>query len=121
MQAYLEPVFNYAKATPDEILERAGTLESMISYSGKLVADANYRRDQFLSGAISETIKEALNIGGWPALVTNKKIDAMAIDYNYVCKWADRVNRSATHCHQFCITAISKIKEEMKMNNQRNY
>ena len=115
MQGYLELPFD-----PDSggqlVVERALELEQIIARSGKLVADAGYHLDNFLGGEIVRTIKEALNESKWPPSITSKKIDAMARDYNFVCKWADRVNRTSTHSHQFCITLISKLKEEMKMN-----
>jgi hypothetical protein len=119
MQDFLEQPFD--ADNPEAIVDRANYLEQIMARSGKLIADAEYHRDTFLSGEITATIKEALNIAKWPVSITAKKIDAMARDYNYTCKWAERVNRTATHCHQFCITLISKAKAEMQMNGMRNY
>jgi hypothetical protein len=119
MQNFLELPFD--GDNPELTVERANYLEQIMARSGKLVADAEYHRDTFLSSEITKVIKEALNEAKWPASITSKKIDAMAKDYNYCCKWSERVNRTATHAHQFCITLISKMKAEMQMNGTRNY
>jgi hypothetical protein len=117
MQTFLELPFD--DSNPQSIVDRANYLEQIMARSGKLLADSEYHRDAFLSGTITATIKEALNEAKWPTAIINKKVDAMCMDYTYLCKWSDRVNRAATHSHQFCITLISKMKAEMQM--VRNY
>jgi hypothetical protein len=117
MQTFLELPFDDSNG--QSIVDRANNLEQIIARSGKLCADAGYHRDDFMSGTITATIKEALNEAKWPTTVITKKVEAMCRDYNYMVKWSERVNRSATHAHQFCITLISKMKAEMQLS--RNY
>jgi len=101
---------------PDACVSRAQTLENYMARTGKLLADVGYHRDTFENSAITDTIKDALSDGGWPAKVITDKIRALAKEYNIVMTWAERLNRTCTHSHQFMITMVSKHKEEMKMN-----
>ena len=114
MQTYLEA--HYEIDNPQACVNRALDIGVYMARSGKLLADAEYHRDGFLNGAIADTIKAALEDGGWPAKVIQDKISALAKDYNIVCKWAERVNRTCTHQNSTLITVLSKHKEEMKMN-----
>jgi hypothetical protein len=113
MQAILEQDFH--ADVSEAVVDRAKWLEYAMTRTGKLLADAQYHRDKFVNDAMTAVVKEALKTGGWSASTINKKIDALAADHNHVQVWAERLNRSATHAHQFCITLISKQKEEMRM------
>lgn len=95
------------------IVNRSEELERIMALSGKLCADAKYHKDKFTNSAIMDTLKEALTQTGWSVSLINKKIESIAMDYNYIEKWADRINRTATHQLDFSRTLLSKIKAEM--------
>lgn len=110
IQEFLEA--EYPVDIPGAVIDRATQLEYFMSHSGKLFADAKYYRDKFLNDVIISTVKEALAVGGLSASVINKKIDALAMDYNYIVNWAERTNRSCTHQLDFARSIISKHKAE---------
>jgi hypothetical protein len=121
MQEYLEAQFE-GQDNPEYVTERALWLEAMMARSGKLLADAEYHRDKFLSSEILSIIESIVKGTNTPASTVNKLVDSIAKDYNHSVKWAERVNRTCTHSHQFCITLLSKLKEEAKMAGfSKNY
>jgi hypothetical protein len=99
-----------------DVVDRAKALEYYMARSGKMLADAEYHRDKFMSSEILKIIEDIVKGTNTPASTVNKLVDSIAKDYNYLVKWVDRLNRSCTHSHQFCITLISKMKAEMQMN-----
>lgn len=119
MQSFLEQT--YAAEEGSEVVERMQMAEHYMSLSGKLFADAKYYRDRYVDTAIMDTVKEALKQGNWSTSVINKKIDAMSMDLNYLVNWAERTNRSCTHCIELCRTLISKQKAEMHNFRQTDY
>lgn len=112
IQDFLEK--EYPVDLPNAVVERAVLIEYYMSHSGKLFADAKYYRDKFLNSAIIDTVKEALQLGAFNASVINKKIDAIAMDYNYLVNWAERTNRACTHQLDFARSIISKHKTEYR-------
>lgn len=112
IQDYLQT--SYASDEPNEVVDRAQMIEYYMTVSGKLLADGKYHKDKFTNSAIMGTLKEALTGNGWSATVINKKIEALAMDYNYLVNWAERTNRTCTHQLDFCRTLISKHKAEMQ-------
>jgi hypothetical protein len=99
----------------EAVVRRSETLEIIMSKSGKLCADAKYHKDKRTNDAIMETLKESLLQGGYSPSLINKKVDALCMDYNYIEKWADRVNRTATHQLDFSRSTISKYKSEINL------
>jgi len=110
IQDFLEK--EYPVDEPAAVVERAVMVEYYMSHSGKLFADAKYHRDKFLNSAIIDTVRDALKQGSFNASVINKKIDAVAMDYNYLVNWAERSNRACTHQLDFARSIISKHKTE---------
>lgn len=96
-----------------EIIARGNDLSAYIARTGKMVADSEYHRDVLLQSSSMALLKE-VGKKYVPATTINKLIDAACKDANYLCKWTDRLNRTATHQLDWCRTMISKIKEEMK-------
>jgi hypothetical protein len=108
MQNFLE--MEYDTSNDEQVVTRAQKLEHVVARSGKLCADARYHRDVMTNTAIMDTLKESLAQGGYSPSLINKKVDALCMDYNYVEKWAERVNRSSTHQLEFSRTIISRNK-----------
>ena len=99
----------------EAVVRRSEVLEIIMSQSGKLCADARYHRDKRTNDAIMETLKESLAQGGYSPSLINKKVDALCMDFNYIEKWADRVNRTATHQLDFSRSIVSKYKSEINL------
>jgi hypothetical protein len=112
MQTFIEAA--YSTDNGAAITNRAEELERIMALSGKLCADAKYHKDTFTNSAIMDTLKESLNQNGWSISLINKKVESLAKDYNYIEKWADRINRTATHQLDFSRTLLSKIKAELQ-------
>jgi len=115
IQSFLEA--DYPIDEPAACEAKGKDLEVYMARSGKMLADAKYWQDQFVNSAISETVKEALMAQKmWSISLVNKKVDALAKDYNYLVNWCDRINRTCTHQLDFIRTMLSKHKAEMQMN-----
>lgn len=110
MQSFTEAP--YSTDDGAAITNRAEELERIMAHSGKLCADAKFHKDKFTNSAIMDTLKESLNQNGWSTSLINKKVESLAMEFNYIEKWADRINRTATHQLDFSRTLLSKIKAE---------
>lgn len=119
IQDYLEAEYN--ADVPAACEARGNDLEQYMARSGKMLADAKYWQDQFVNSAIMDTIKEALQQQKvWSVSLINKKVEALAKDYNYLVTWCDRINRTATHQLDFIRTLISKHKAEIQASGWGN-
>lgn len=115
IQSFLEA--DYPIDEPAACEAKGKDLEVYMARSGKMLADAKFWKDQFVNSAISETVKEALMAQKmWSISLVNKKVDALAKDYNYLVNWCDRINRTCTHQLDFIRTVLSKHKAEMQMS-----
>lgn len=114
IQPFIEAEYN-ADVT-DEVIARANTLEAYMALTGKMTADSKYRYNEVLSSVFIEAVKEG-NKSRMQTSTLNKYIDTLCRDYQHLVDWSDRINRTITHELDFARTIISKIKEEMKMNN----
>lgn len=114
IQSFLEA--DYPLDQPAACEAKGKDLEVYMARSGKMLADAKYWQDQFINGSISETIQEALKDQDlWSVTLINKKVSALAKDYNYLVNWCERINRTCTHQLDFVRTLLSKHKEEMRL------
>jgi|LakMenEpi03Aug12_release.lakeMendotaPanAssembly.Ray.scaffolds.fasta_scaffold483563_2 hypothetical protein len=113
MQKFLE--MEYDTSNDEMVLTRAQKLEHIVARSGKLCADARYHRDVMTSTAIMDTLKESLAQGGYSPSLINKKVDSLCMDFNYIEKWAERVNRTSTHQLEFSRTVISNNKAKRSL------
>lgn len=115
MQPFIEA--HYDADNPTAVVDRANILESYMALSGKMLADAKYRLSEVMNSVFVKSVKEAVNSGMSPSL-TNKYIDSVCRDYQYLVDWCDRINRSCTHQLEFARTIISKLKAEMQMSGR---
>ncbi|HEX7906207.1 MAG TPA: hypothetical protein VF487_20175 [Chitinophagaceae bacterium] len=115
IQSFLEA--DYPIDEPAACEAKGKELEVYMARSGKMLADAKYWQDQFVNSAITETVREALLAQKvWSISLVNKKVDALAKEYNYLVNWCDRINRTCTHQLDFIRTMLSKHKAEMQMS-----
>lgn len=115
IQAFIEA--HYEADNPSAVVDRANVLESYMALSGKMLADAKYRLNEVMHGTFIKSVQEAGRVNMSVSL-TNKYIDSVCKDYQYLVDWCDRINRSCTHQLEFSRTIISKLKAEIQMLNR---
>lgn len=115
MQTFIEAHYN--ADNPAVVVDRANVIESYMALSGKMLADAKYRLNEVLHGTFIKSIREA-SVVNMSVSLTNKYIDVVCKDYQYLVDWCDRINRSCTHQLEFSRTILSKLKAEMQMANR---
>lgn len=111
MQKYLE---ENPGSEPNELIDRTEKLNILIAQSGKMLADAEWYRDEIVNSAIMKSIKDSME-EKLSATVLNQYIKTSARDYNFLVKWIDRINATATHQIDSIRTIISFRKAEMIM------
>lgn len=109
MQKYLE---EQVGSEPNELIDRTEKLNILIAQSGKMLADAEWYRDEVINSAIMKSIKDSME-EKLSATVLNQYIKTAARDYNFLVKWIDRINATATHQIDSIRTIISFRKAEM--------
>jgi hypothetical protein len=108
---------------PNSIVEYGNKVSSIISRTGKMVADSKWH---FKNSSREEVLTIINEYCGKNVAKEVQKLlaDTVLKDIQYIVDWADRVNRTATHKLEWCRTVVSKLKEEMKyvsgVNNVRN-
>lgn len=110
IQAFIEA--HYEADNPQQVTDRAVTLEAYMALSGKLLADAEHHYQTVVESAIMEALKKAIETKLSPSTL-NKYVEAAARDYKYLVTWCERVNKSCTHQLDMARTMISKLKSEM--------
>lgn len=123
--ATLEEIINELKIIQSEIeielsediqqaIDRGNYCSAMMARTGKLMADAKIHKDRKLNSEVISNMKKIVSL---PASTSNKFVDALCYDENYIVNWCERVNRSCTHQVDWCRTLISKAKAEMQAFN----
>ncbi|MFV0586896.1 hypothetical protein [Bacteroides reticulotermitis] len=100
---------------PEEALQRGNDLASHVARTGKLLADAKFHLNQARSSEVMETLRETAKNAKATAKAVNALIDSLCREEQYLVDWSERANRTATHQLSWCVTVISKAKEEMKL------
>lgn len=100
---------------PEEALQRGNDLASHVARTGKLLADAKYHLNQARSSEVMETLRETAKNAKATAKAVNALVDSLCREEQYLVDWCERANRTATHQLSWCVTVISKAKEEMKL------
>lgn len=106
---------------PEEALKRGNDLAAYIARTGKLLADAKYHLNQAKNTEVMETLRETAKNAKATSKAVNALIDSICRDEQYLVDWCERANRAATHQLSWCVSVISKAKEEMKMAGFSNY
>lgn len=115
IQAFIEA--HYEADNPSAVVDRANVLESYMALSGKMLADAKYRLSEVLHSTFIKSVQDAGRVNMAVSL-TNKYVDSVCKDYQYLVDWCDRINRACTHQLEFSRTILSKLKAEMQMLNR---
>lgn len=99
----------------EEAVQRGNDLSVYVARSGKLLADAKYWLDEAMKSEVLDTLREAAVEAKATAKAVNALIDSLCKEERRLVIWCERNNRTATHQLSWCVTVISKAKEEMKM------
>lgn len=100
---------------PEEAVVRGNDLAAYVARTGKLLADAKYHLNEAKNNEVMETLREAAKNAKATAKAVNALIDSLCREEQYLVDWCERANRTATHQLSWCVTVISKAKEEMKL------
>ena len=100
---------------PEEAVVRGNDLAAYVARTGKMLADAKYHLNEAKNNEVMETLREAAKNAKATAKAVNALIDSLCRDEQYMVDWCERANRTATHQLSWCVTVISKAKEEMKL------
>lgn len=99
----------------EEALQRGNDLAVYVARSGKLWADAKYWLNESMRSEVLDTLRNAAHDTKATGKAINSLIDSLCREQRYLVDWAERCNRTATHQLSWCVTVISKAKEEMKL------
>lgn len=100
---------------PEEAVVRGNDLAAYVARTGKMLADAKYHLNEAKNNEVMETLREAAKNAKATAKAVNALIDSLCREEQYLVDWCERANRTATHQLSWCVTVISKAKEEMKL------
>lgn len=109
MQAFLE---SYPSDSPDALVDRITTINSLLARSGKLLADAKLIQDELQSEVF---IKHESVIAKMPVTTARSFIQSKTANINYYVNWLDRINRAMVHVGDNMRTQISFVKEELRL------
>ena len=96
----------------NEVVSRGNDIAVYIARTGKLLVDAKFHQDTTRKVAITTYAQH-----GYPASILRDLINSDSKKENYAVNWLERLNRAATHQHEWCRSVLSKLKEEMKTFN----
>ena len=106
---------------PEEAIQRGNDLNVYMARTGKLLADAKYWLNQAMNSETMKTLAETAKNAKATATATNALVNSLCREERYLVDWCERCNRTATHQLSWCVTVISKAKEEMKMAGMYNH
>lgn len=99
----------------EEAVFRGNNLAVYVARTGKLLADTKYWLNQALNSETMRTLAETAKNAKATAKAVNALVDSLCREERYLVDWCERCNRTATHQLSWCVTLISKAKEEMKL------
>lgn len=115
MATEFEPIIKTEMGTEDHdaLARRASHLASIMSTTGKMLADAIYWQDK----AMKESILHRLKGTGLPTSTLNNLIKADCQDINYLVNWIEQQNKECKYQVELLRTLISLRKQEMATFN----
>ena len=104
----------------EEAVQRGNDLAVYIARTGKLLADSKYWLNEAMKSEIMQTLEVTAKNAKATATAINALIGSLCREDRYLVDWCERYNRTATHQLSWCVTVISKAKEEMKISGMYN-
>lgn len=102
----------------EEVVLRGSDLGTYMARSGKLLADAKHHLNTKMVSDVFDTLREIAKQAGATGKATNKIIDSLCAEEQYLVDWCERINKTTAHQLDWCRTLISKAKEEMRLAPQ---
>ncbi len=96
--------------------EKGNMLAVYINRTGFMLSEAQYYLNDKLNSEAIRIISE-LTDKKYSAKIQNALIDSVCKQERFLVDKIEQLNKTAKYQLNFCITVISKIKEEMKYNN----
>ena len=96
--------------------EKGNMLAVYINRTGKMLAEAKYYLNEAMNSEVIRLIQE-LTDKKYSSKIQNALVDSVCREERYLVDEIEQLNKSAKYQLNFCITVISKCKEEMKYNN----
>lgn len=104
----------------EEAVQRGNDLAVYIARTGKLLADSKYWLNEAMKSEIMQTLEVTAKNAKATATAINALIGSLCREDRYLVDWCERCNRTATHQLSWCVTVLSKAKEEMKISGMYN-
>lgn len=101
---------------PEEAVQRGNDLAVYIARTGKMLADAKYWLNEAVKSEVMQTLVDTAKNSKATATAINALVNSLCREERYLVDWCERCNRTATHQLSWCVTVISKAKEEMRMS-----
>lgn len=101
---------------PEEAVQRGNDLAVYIARTGKMLADAKYWLNEAVKSEVMQTLVDTAKNSKATATAINALVNSLCREERYLVDWCERCNRTATHQLSWCVTVISKAKEEMKLS-----
>ena len=79
-----------------------------------------YWLNEAMNSETMKTLAETAKNAKATATAINALVNSLCREERYLVDWCERCNRTATHQLSWCVTVISKAKEEMKMAGMYN-
>lgn len=99
----------------EEAVQRGNDLAVYVARTGKLLADAKYWLNEAMNSETMHTLRDTAKEAKATATAVNALVNSLCKEERYLVDWCERCNRTATHQLSWCVTIISKAKEEMKL------
>jgi uncharacterized protein YicC (UPF0701 family) len=113
IQAFLEEPMD---ETPQEIIARGALLQVYLARTTKMLADAKHELNAAKTSEIMNILKEVAKQSKASSTVMNELVKASCRDEQYIVDWLERMNKAITHQLEFCRSALSFAKEDMKFS-----
>lgn len=105
----------------EEAVQRGNDLAVYVARTGKLLADSKYWLNEAMKSEVLLTLRDTAKEAKATSTAVNALVNALCREDRYLVDWCERCNRTATHQLSWCVTVISKAKEEMKMASMYNH
>ena len=119
MAREFEPIIQLQVAAddPEALVNRATHIASIMSTTGKMLADAKYWKDRAMKDSVLTQLKDAKR-SSLPASVMNELIKAECRDLNYLVNLIEQQDKDCKYQIELLRTIISLRKQEMATFNQ---
>lgn len=99
-----------------EVERRGNRLNSYISRTGKMYADAREILNNAKKGDIIQSLERYVIQGDAPKMAINELVKSLCAKEQALVDWCGRLNSTCVHQLDWCRSLLSKYKEELRMN-----